>query len=364
MRDERSTAGASSINPRRDNAPVLPLVVIGVVASVIGIALGLIIDWFPTAASPQADPVDTLWDVLIIASVPMFVLVVSVVLYSVWRFRQRPGEENLDGPPVHGNTRLEVIWTVIPAVLILGLCTYAYLVLDDIEEAKANEMVVHVVGQQFTWTFEYGEGKDAVRSNELYIVKDKPVKFEVQARDVLHDFWVPQFRMKIDAVPGITTHYRVTPSRMGTFPVVCAELCGIGHAYMRQNAHVVSQADFDAWMQKLKQPAAPAGGGESGGGETAAVDAKKIFTSGTGGATPCAGCHMLADAGASGNVGPDLDKVLKGKDAAFVKESIVDPNKEVASGYSPGIMPPNYGQTLKPEEVDALAKYLTEVTNK
>jgi cytochrome c oxidase subunit II len=362
MRGERSSDGGSVLNPRRENAPILPLVAIGVVASALGIALGLIIDWFPTAASTQAGPIDTLWDVLVIASVPMFVLVVSIVLYSVWRFRERPGEESLDGPPIHGSTRLEVIWTVIPAVLILGLCTYAYLVLDDIEEAKANEMTVQVVGQQFTWTFAYGQGRDAVRSNELYLVQGRPVKFDVQARDVLHDFWVPQFRMKIDAVPGITTTYRVTPKRAGTYPVVCAELCGIGHAYMRQNAHVVSQAEFDRWLQKQKQPVTAPGGG--GGGQTAAVDAKTIFKTGSGGATACAGCHTLADAGAAGNVGPNLDKVLKGKDAAFVKQSIVDPNAEVAPGFSPGIMPGNYEQTLKPEEIDALVKYLTEVTNK
>src|SRR3954452_20859658 len=99
MHGERPSGGGSVLNPRRENAPILPLVAIGVLASALGIALGLIIDWFPTAASTQAGPVDTLWDVLIIASVPMFVLVVAVVLYCVWRFRQRPGEENLDGPP-------------------------------------------------------------------------------------------------------------------------------------------------------------------------------------------------------------------------------------------------------------------------
>src|SRR3712207_5854571 len=104
--------GASARNPRRENASLLPLVVIGVVASGLGSALGLIIDWFPTAASTQAGPIDTLWDVLVIVSVPMFVLVTAVTLYAVWRFKMVLGEENLDGPPVHGSMRLEVIWTL------------------------------------------------------------------------------------------------------------------------------------------------------------------------------------------------------------------------------------------------------------
>src|SRR3712207_4343080 len=114
-----------------ERAQFAPFVVIGLIASALGIALGLIIDWFPTAASTQADGIDTLWDVLIIASVPVFVGVQTFVLYCVWRFRMRPGQEQQDGPPIHGNTRLEVIWTVIPAVLILGLCTYAYFVLEE-----------------------------------------------------------------------------------------------------------------------------------------------------------------------------------------------------------------------------------------
>jgi len=345
---------------RRESASVVPLVVLGVLASAIGIALGLIIDWFPTAASTQAGPIDTLWDVLVIASVPMFVLVVSVVLYSVWRFRQRPGEEQMDGPPIHGDTRLEVIWTVVPAVLILGLVTYAYFVLRDIEEAKANEMQVKVVGQQFTWTFEYPqEGGKPVRSNELYLVQGRPVKFSVQSRDVVHSFWVPQFRMKVDAVPGITTQYRVTPKRAGTYVAACAELCGVGHAYMRQSVRVVSQQEFDRWMQSTQNRASAAGGG---GRQSATVDGKTLFTQGNGASTACGACHRLADAGTSGTTGPELDKVLTGRDAAFIKESIVNPNARIAPGFGPGIMPQNYKDTLSPEELDALVKYIDEVT--
>jgi cytochrome c oxidase subunit 2 len=134
---------------------------------------------------------------------------------------------------------------------------------------------------------------------------------------------------------------------------------------MRQTAHILAPAAFDQWVQKMTaKPAAGGGGGGGGGG--AAVDAKQLFTSGNAdtGATACATCHTLADAGAKGQVGPDLDKVLKGKDAAFIKESILTPDKEIAPGYQPHIMPPNFGDTLSAEQVDALVKYLSQVTNK
>ena len=103
----------------------------------------------------EAKQIDTLWDVLIIASVPVFVGVAIVVMFSALKFRMRQGEEDLDGPPIHGNTRLEVIWTAIPAILLVGLCTYAFIVLEDVEKAQANTMEVRVVGEQFAWTFFY-----------------------------------------------------------------------------------------------------------------------------------------------------------------------------------------------------------------
>ena len=206
--------------PRRERKrTVQQMVVVGIIATAIGIAIGLTIHWFPPADSTQADKIDTLWDVLIIATVPVFVLVTVIVCFSVIEFRMRPGEENLDGPPIHGNTRLEVIWTAIPAILIVGLVTYAYVVMRDIEEAPAagNERVVTVTGQQFAWSFAYNEGGKKFTTAQLYLPAGKSVKFDVKSKDVIHDFWVPDFRMKIDAVPGITTSYRVTPTRTGTY---------------------------------------------------------------------------------------------------------------------------------------------------
>src|SRR3954452_16098845 len=128
------------------------------IASAVGIAIGLSIHWFPPNGSTQADKIDTLYDVLVIVSVPVFVLVAAVVIFSVIFFRMRPGQENEDGPPIHGNTTLEVVWTVIPAIMLVSLCTYAYLVLRDIERKPAqaaSEMRVQVRGQQFAWDFTY-----------------------------------------------------------------------------------------------------------------------------------------------------------------------------------------------------------------
>ncbi len=233
------------------------LLAIGLIASVIGVALGLVIDWFPTQASTQGETVDTVWDVLIIFSVPVFVLVMVIVLYSVWRFHMKPGEEEMDGPPIHGNTKLEIVWTAIPAIILVALCSYSYVVLTDVEAAADDAMDVRVVGEQFTWTFFYqGEGDQEVSSPQLYVPVDTQVNFTVQSKDVIHDFWVPAFREKIDAVPGIDTHYDVNTTREGRYPVICAELCGLGHSAMRQTAHVVPRQEFDQWLGELRSRAA------------------------------------------------------------------------------------------------------------
>jgi cytochrome c oxidase subunit 2 len=364
MRADMERSRDASLRPT-----VIRAVVLGVIASIIGIVLGLLINWFPSAGSTQADKIDTFWDVLIICSVPIFVLVATVVIVSVIKFRMRPGEEDLDGPPIHGNTRLEVIWTSLPATLLIALCAYAYVVLHDVEKAPANgrELNVKVIGQQFTWTFQYtGAGGKTFITPQLYVPEGRSVRFNVTTKDVLHDFWVPNWRMKIDAVPGIVTHYRITPKTTGkrvTYPVVCAELCGLGHAFMRQTAHVLPQRDFDAWFARMSKagaagaPAAGGGAAPSGGANVAA--GKQVFA-----ANGCAACHTLADAGASGTIGPDLDKFLAKRDAAFIKQSIVDPAAYVEKGFPNGVMPTNFKQQIKPADLNALVQYLSTVTHK
>ena len=335
--------------------PVARMIGIGLFASVIGIAITLWIDWFPEPASTAAGKIDTLYDVLLICSVPVFVLVMTIAIYSVVRFRAKPGDMG-DGAPIHGNTRLEIIWVTIPFIMVTALAIYGWVVLDDIEAKQQEELVVKVTGQQFTWTFDYPSER-IKGATELYLPVDRPVDFRINTKDVLHSFWVPQFRLKSDAVPGLTTKIRLTPDREGKFEVVCAELCGLGHSTMRQFVRVVSPGAFDKWISGERQAAgggAAGGGGGGGGGGAAAPSGEDLFTS-----SGCAGCHTLEAAGATAKVGPDLGK-LGDVDAAFLRESIVDPNAEVTKGFGPGIMPQNFGTQLSDDEVDALVKYLLE----
>ncbi len=238
--------------------PIARMLAIGVVASIIGVAIALAIDWFPVNAANSTKEIDTLYDVLLIVSVPIFVLVMTVAIYSVIRFRAKPGDMG-DGAPIHGNTRLEVVWVMIPTIIVSCLAAYAWIVLDDVEAKKPNELHVHVISQQFAWHFQYPQYGNFT-ADTLYLPKDRPVKFDVTTKDVLHSFWVPSFRLKTDAVPGITTNIRVTPSRLGTYDVVCAELCGLGHSTMRQYAHVVPTTGFNTWVNQQKGAAGGAGG--------------------------------------------------------------------------------------------------------
>lgn len=323
------------------------VIALAVITSVIGIVISLSIDWFPVQASTQAKDIDRLYDVLLGFSVPIFVLVVAVLAYSFMQFRQRPGQENEDGTPIHGNTKLEVIWTLIPALLLFGLIGYAYVVLQDIEKPKPNPLNVKVTGEQFTWTFEYPQYKrhngQPLRTTDLYLPKGRPVQFTVTTKDVLHDFWVPAFRMKIDSVPGINTHIKVTPTRLGKYPVVCAELCGLGHSVMRSATYVVPADRFKRWVADQRKPPS--------------LDGRQIFTD------SCASCHTLKAASATGAIGPDLDKTLKGQSKAAIEESILGPDAKIAAGYQKGVMPPNFGQTLSEEEQRALVNYLGKVSS-
>jgi cytochrome c oxidase subunit 2 len=226
------------------------MITIGVLAAIVGTGIVLLMDWFPEDAATAADDVDTLYDVLLIFSVPIFVLVMTIAIYSVVKFRAKPGDTG-DGAPIHGNTRLEIFWVTVPFLIVSGLAIYGWIVLDDIEAKQADELVVKVTGQQFTWTFEYPQ--ERVRSNDLILPKDRPVDFRINSRDVIHSFWVPEFRLKSDAVPGLTTRIRLTPNKVGQWQVVCAELCGLGHSTMRQQVRVTEQAEFDSWVERRRQ---------------------------------------------------------------------------------------------------------------
>ena len=341
--------------------PLAQMLLIGVAAAAILTGITLLMDWFPVQAATAADDIDFLYDVLLVASVPIFVLVMTIAIYSVIKFRARPGDTR-DGEPIHGNTRLEAIWVTIPFLLVSGLAIYAWVVLDDIEAKKPDTMVVNVTGQQFAWSFEYpGEGK--VKSNELVLPQGRPVEFHIRTKDVIHSFWVPQFRLKSDAVPGLTTKIRLTPDRPGRYDVVCAELCGLGHATMRQAVRVVPRQEFTAWIGRRRGGGAAAGARPGSGAQATA--GKQVFTD-----TGCKACHSLADAGATAKVGPNLDALAEvaakrkpGTPAKrYVRESIVNPRAFTVRGFPPRTMPTDYEEQLQPQEIDALVEYLLDVS--
>ena len=243
------------------------MAIIGVIGVIIGIPLALSIPWFPADASIQSHNIRTLYDVLLIVSVPIFVLVETVVLYSVWKFRMKPGEEEKDGPPIHGNTRLEVIWTALPAILIVGLCGYAYSVLRSNEKTHPGAMVVTITERQFAFQFGYPQpGGKEILSPDLYLPKGQPVVFHLRSLDVIHSFFVPEFSEKIDAVPGITTTLRVTPTRLGNYPAECTELCGAGHSLMRAARSTSSRRrrSGSGWCTRTSKAPRPAGRGHRG----------------------------------------------------------------------------------------------------
>jgi cytochrome c oxidase subunit 2 len=344
------------VSPQRKD--LVRMLIIGIAVSVIGTFLALQINWFPTQASTGAAKIDTLYDWLLVASVPMFVLVMSVAIYCVVRFRVRPGGPTGDGAPIHGNTRLEIIWVTIPFLIVTALAVYAAVVLAQIEKKQPNELQVRAIGQQFTWHFEYTIGGKKFTADQLYLPNNRPVYMKINTLDVLHSFWVPQFRIKEDAVPGQTDHVRFTPDRIGNYEVVCAELCGWGHATMRVATHVITPAAFQKWANARSKPLTQAAAANGSGKPVAsAALGKKIFV-GEGG---CGACHTLADAGTSGTVGPNLTKVaIANKGAAFIKQSIEDPNAVIAAGFPKGVMPQDFKTRLGPAKVDALVKYLLQ----
>jgi cytochrome c oxidase subunit II len=228
--------------------PFVQMFVIGAIATAILIPIGFAIPWFPTDASQQLSRTQTLYYVLMVICIVIGAGVSTVVVYSIWKFRMKPGEELKDGPPIHGNTTLEVVWTAVPAALIMSLCVYAYVVLQKNEKVYANARNVNVTARQFAFEFSYPMPGGQVVSPILYLPNNTPVVFHLRSLDVIHSLFVPEFAEKLDAVPGITTILRVTPTRLGSYPAECTELCGAGHSLMRAPVRVITPAAFRTWL--------------------------------------------------------------------------------------------------------------------
>ena len=322
---------------------------LGIVITILVGLVAVLIPWLPDPASKQMERIEDVYWFATIICIGIFALVMSVLIYSVMTFRAAPEDES-DGPSIHGHTGLEIVWTVVPAILVIAIGVVSAVVLSQNGDAGKNPMTVRVFAQQFSWRFEYPANK-GLKSYELVVPVNRNITFELQSADVIHSFWIPAMGQKQDVVPGIDTSIVITPTRTGRFPLVCTELCGLGHATMRSPVNVVSQADFDKWVA------------EQQGAGSKDADGAAVFSS-----AGCGGCHAFKPANTNGAIGPDLDNVAAdakkaGEDpAAYVKESIVDPNKVIASGYSKDVMPGDFGSSLSAKEIDALVKYLTAGT--
>lgn len=198
-------------------------------------------------ASAQAGAIDNLigQHIWLIAAAGALVLVVMV--YAMIAFRVRKGEEDLEGDYFHGHAGLEITWTVIPLIVVTVFGVIGTQVLTDITAEQPDELTVEVVGLQWSWRFAYPELGD-FQTTQMVVPVNRPLRLSMYAEDVLHSFWVVEWRVKQDLVPGIETEMRVTPTQTGEFQLRCAELCGLRHAYMLADVLVVEQAEFDAWI--------------------------------------------------------------------------------------------------------------------
>ena len=227
---------------------IVQLVAIGVVIGVLVTLVAVLFQWLPTSASEEFDRIQDIYWFATVMSIVIFSLVGAVVVYSVWKWRV-PEDDDADGPPIHGHTGLEIVWTAVPAILVIALGIASAVVLSENGQASDRPLEVKAIGQQFAWKFQYGDYGDFT-TGELVLPVDREARFTMEAVDVIHSFWVPNFGQKMDAVPGIATSILVTPTRTGEFAVVCAELCGLGHATMRAKARVVTQAQFEQWVKE------------------------------------------------------------------------------------------------------------------
>lgn len=271
-----------------------------------GIALTLISLWYgqnhgllPVAASEEAAQVDALFNMMMTIATGLFLLVEGAVIIAAIRFR-RPKDDNTDGPPIHGNIPLEIVWTAIPAVTVLIIAVYSFeiynamggldpmashdhagakvahthemspsqgnpdkslIALDTSKGAialglgaspenqgKPVPLTVNVMGLQYAWIFTYPE--TGITSGELHIPVDQEVQLNITAQDVLHAFWLPEFRLKQDAIPGRESELRFTPNKVGQYPIVCAELCGAYHGAMGAQLYVQTPEEYQAWLKE------------------------------------------------------------------------------------------------------------------
>ncbi|MBF8255565.1 MAG: cytochrome c oxidase subunit II [Anaerolineales bacterium] len=319
--------------------------IVGIVLIAAGFVVASQANVMPPEASTRAVAVDQLFRILLGISTVIFLLVEGALVFAVLRFRQRPGDDR-PGPAIHGNTSLEILWTLIPAAIVVVLGVYSFQVLAAIEAPGLGPRVVEVVARQFSWQFRYPEADLA--TTELHLPVGQPVVFQISAEDVIHSFWVPAFRAKRDATPGQISELAMTPIEVGRFPIRCAELCGAGHAIMTSEVVVESAEEFDAWLAEQL---------------AMANDPAQIFLT-----MGCGACHVLTAAATTGTIGPSLDDLpavaatrLAGLAATdYVEQAILAPDDFIVPGFAPGLMPKTFSQRLTPDQIQRLAAFLLD----
>jgi len=323
-------------------------IAVAVLTLVTAAGLYFLFDWMfalPDPASAQAGPIDTMFQSHFAMMAILFAFIMVMMLYSVAVFRRRP-DDTEDGPHVHGHTGLEIAWTVIPTLVVIGFGVYGTVVLGEITREQDNEMTISVVGAQWSWSFEYPA--EDIRSNRLVLPVNQPVLLELESRDVLHSFWVPEFRVKQDLVPGTVKTLRITPTQLGSYRLACAEICGEGHAGMLADVEVVSQADFEQFLVDSAFRYSDLTPEERG---------QQFYTE-----LGCAGCHTVD--GASG-VGPSWNGIYLREelltdgttvvvDDDYIRHSIIAPNDQIVAGFNPNIMPQDYEERINNLEAEIL----------
>jgi cytochrome c oxidase subunit 2 len=249
---------------------------------------------------PIAHQIYGLWNIVFILAVVVFVLVEGAIVFALFRFRRRKGDDS-SPKQTHGNTRLELTWTILPAVLLAVLAFLTVPTIFALAREPKGAMQIQVQAQQWWWKYHYPKQKgiDApfTNANELHIPVGQPIWLTLNSNDVIHSWWAPALAGKQDVVPSRTNHLKIEATHPGTYLGTCVEFCGLSHANMRLRVIAQTPADFAKWAanqaQNLKMP-------------TSALGQKgmKIFL-----AQQCVGCHTIRGTAAAGNVGPDLTHV-------------------------------------------------------
>jgi cytochrome c oxidase subunit II len=336
---------------------IVQLILFAMVAGAAGATLALAPAWLPESASREAGRIHFVFWFVTAICVFIFAIVAAVLAYTILKFRRKPDDDS-DGPPIHGHTGLEIVWTAIPTILVTAIGIVSAIVLAKDDAAGANPLRVDVIAQQFAWTFSYPSYGDK-KSSILRLPVNRSVVLRMHSKDVLHSFWVPEFSQKQDLVPGLHPTLHITPDKVGTYPVICTELCGLGHALMRSESVVMPAAAFEKWAKGGTQTASTGGGGSQPSGQAGLVAFKQ---------NGCDSCHTLQAAGANGKVGPDLDKLqsyatqAKQQLDAFIRESIVNPNAYVQPGFPKGLMPSF--ASLPKSQLDSLVQFLAASAKK